>query len=76
MRQIQINLIFAADAEAFETNLENLARGNIARDEIAVSRIFFFKKIPTLGSRNVLWISRVALVFRNPDAPAFAARRL
>ena len=66
MRQIEINLIFAADAVAFETNLEDLARRNVARNEIAVSRIFFFEEIPAFVVRNVFRIARVAVDFAEP----------
>src|SRR4051812_26074654 len=32
VRQIQVDLILAVDAHAFETDLENLARRDVARD--------------------------------------------
>jgi len=45
--EIQINLVLGVDAFAFETDLEDLARGNVARNQVAVSRILLFKKIET-----------------------------
>ena len=53
MRQIEIDLILAADAVAFETDLKDLARRDIARHQIAVGRIFFFEKIPAFALGNV-----------------------
>ena len=38
---------------AFETDLKDLSRRDIARNEIAVRRIFFFEKIPALVLGNV-----------------------
>ena len=73
MRQIEINLIFAADAVAFETDLEYLAGRDVARDEIAVGRIFFFEKIPALGIGNVTRRASIGRISRHPDAAAFAA---
>src|SRR5437870_7579710 len=42
--QIEINLVLAIGAKAIETHLKDLARGNIAGDQIAVSRIFLLEK--------------------------------
>ena len=52
VRQVEINLVLAISAEAIETHLKDFARGNIARDQIAVSRIFLLEKIPALFLGN------------------------
>ena len=59
MRQIEINLIFAADAFALETDLKYLAGRDVARNEISVCRIFFLEEIPALGIGDFLRISRI-----------------
>ena len=46
VRQIKIDLILAAYPLAFQTDLENFSRGNVARDQIAVGRVLVFEKIP------------------------------
>ncbi len=66
---------FAADAVAFETDLEYFAGRDVARDEIAVCRIFFFEEVPAFAIRNVLGLASVHRITRNPDAAAFAAGR-
>ncbi len=55
MRQIKIDLILARDAVALKTDLEYLARRDVARNEIAIRRIFFLEEIPTLVFGNVFW---------------------
>ncbi len=52
MRQIEINLILTANAHALDAHLKDLACGDIARYEIAVSRIFFFEEVPAFVLRN------------------------
>ena len=73
MRQIKVDLVLAADTVALETDLKDLTRGNIARNQIAVCRILFFEKVPTLTIWNVLWSSCVGRISRDPDTSAFAA---
>ena len=48
MREIEIDLVLTADAIAFEADLEDLARGDVARNEVAVGRIFLFEEVPAL----------------------------
>src|SRR2546421_3043921 len=76
MRQIEIDLILAIDAIAVQADLEDFARGDVARHEVAVSRIFLFQKIPTLALWNRRRRTLITFLLRHPHAPAFAARRL
>ena len=46
--QVEIDLVLAADAFALDANLEDFARRDVARDEVAVRRILLFEKIKTL----------------------------
>ena len=75
MREIEINLILTGDAVAFETNLKYLARCDVARNEVAVGRILFLEKIPTLALGNVTRAARVAVRFWNPNTTAFTTSR-
>ena len=74
VRQIKVDLILRAHALAFNADLENFARGDVARDEIAVGRKLLFEEIPALTFRYRRWRSRVAGLSRHPNASAFAAR--
>src|SRR5258708_15139928 len=71
--QVEIDLIFAANSVALETDLEYLAGRDIAWDEIAVCGIFFFEKVPTLWIWNVAGRPSILRIARHPDAAAFAA---
>src|SRR5882724_4218858 len=76
VREVEINLVLPTDAVTVEANLKDLARGNVPGHKIAVSRIFFLKKIETLCFRNLRRRSCVAFLARHPDASPFSARRL
>src|ERR1044072_7391615 len=52
VRQIEINLVLTADAHAVNAHLKDLARRDVARNEIAVSLILFFKEIQTFTFGN------------------------
>src|SRR5439155_10404313 len=75
VREIEINLVLAVDPKAIDTNLKDLARGNITWHQIAVSRILLFEKIPTLFFGDRGRRSLIAFRARYPDASAFAASR-
>ncbi len=64
------------DAVAFAADAEDLARGDVARDEVAVLRIAFFEEVPPLGVGDLTRRASVTLFARHPDAAAFAAGRL
>src|SRR5690606_2573667 len=75
MCEIEIDLILTADAVAVDANLEDLTRGDVARDQVAVCRIFLLEEIPTLRFRYILRIAAVTVIFRDPNTPPFAAGR-
>src|SRR5215203_5508708 len=75
VRQIKVDLVFTAEAKTVDTHLEDLSRCDVARHEVAVGRIFFFEKIPTLALGNRRWRSHVALLSRHPNTSTFATRR-
>ena len=75
MREIEINLILAADAVALETYLKDLACSDVAWYQIAVGWVFFFEEIPTLGIGNIAWNTSVLRIAWNPNSSAFAAGR-
>src|SRR5262245_38292991 len=52
--QVKVNLIATADTHSIETDLEDLARCDIARHQVAVRWILLFEKIKTL----VVWNRR------------------
>ena len=56
-------------------DLEDRARRDVARHEVAVLRIPLFEEVIALIFGNALRIALVARLSRNPHAPAFAARR-
>ena len=76
VRHVEIYGGLSVQAEAFLIDdAMNGARGDVARDEIAVFRIPLFEKIKTLafgnGSRRALIVG----ISWNPHAAAFASRR-
>ena len=54
-------------------DVENLARGNVARHQVAVFRIALFEEVIPLGLGNLLRIARVLRLARHPHAAPFAA---
>ena len=52
VREIEIDLVLAIHSEAIETDLKNLAGGDVPRHQIPVRRIFFFEEIKALFFRN------------------------
>ena len=76
VRQIEVDLVVAVDAEAVEADLENLARRDVARDEVAVGRVLLFEEVPALGLGDGRRLAFIILRLRHPHAPALAARRL
>src|SRR4051812_39042238 len=75
MCQVEINLILSADTFAFQTNLKDLTRCYISRNEIAVCRISVLKKIPALIFRNISRTAFVGFVLWNPDTPTLTTSR-
>src|ERR1051325_845351 len=75
MRQIEIDLVLSADAKAVEAHLKDLARGDVARHEVAVSRIPLFEEVPAFVPRNLGWRPKVALPTRHPNTSTFPTRR-
>src|SRR5690349_18656903 len=74
VRQVEIDLVLAADTHAVDTDLKYLARGDVARDEVAVSGIFLFEEVPALALGNRRGHPRVAFSARHPNTSAFTAR--
>src|SRR6185369_5899745 len=52
VRQVEINLVLTTNTFALDTYLKDLAGRNVARHEVAVSRILLFEEIPALILRN------------------------
>src|SRR5450631_122197 len=75
--EVEVNHRLAIDAEVVLVHhFENRSSGHIARHEVAVFRIPLFEEVPTIALRDALWVALVSLRLRNPNASAFAARRL
>ena len=74
--EVEINAAPArADAAAFVANFLGAARGNIARGEVAVARVFALEIIIAIGFRDV--VRRPGAIFfplRHPDAAVVAER--
>src|SRR5579859_1767636 len=76
VREIEIDGVHSREAELFlEDDFVNSARGDVARDEVAVFWIPLFEEIKTFLLWNRARGTRVAGFARHPDAPAFAAER-
>src|SRR5438876_3964320 len=73
--EIEIDLVFAVDSKTIKTHLEDFARGDVARNEIAIGGILLFEKIPTLFFGDRGRRSLIAFRARNPHAATFATRR-
>ena len=75
--QVEIDHRLAVDAEVvLVDHLVNGAGGDVARHQVAVLRIPLFQEVPALGFGDALGSRLSPGVSRNPDAAAFAARRL
>src|SRR5450631_1819110 len=75
--EVEVNHRLAIDAEVVLVHhFKNRSSGHIARHEVAVFRIPLFEEVPTVVLRDALWVALVSLRLRNPNASAFAARRL
>ena len=62
------------DAQSFvRADVENLARGDVARHQVAVLRIALFEEVVALGFGNLLRRARVVRLARHPHAAPFAA---
>src|SRR5439155_9990118 len=75
VREIEIDHVPPADAQTFLANLEKLAGGDVARNQVAIFRISLFQEIKTLRLRNRIGMPCIAGLSRDPDAPAFATGR-
>ena len=77
MRQIQVHALLARlNAQALvHADVENLARRNVSRHQIAVFRITFLQEVVPLGVRNLPRVARILRSSRHPDPPSFAPRR-
>src|SRR5688572_25298951 len=73
MRQIEIDLVLAADPMTLKTNLKYFASRNIARNKVPVGRIFFLEEVPSLFFGDLARRPRITVLSRDPHAPAFAA---
>jgi hypothetical protein len=49
VRQVEVDLVLAVDAVAVEADLEDFARGDVARDEVAVGRVLLFEEVPAVA---------------------------
>src|SRR6185312_14267536 len=74
--KIEVDHVSAAHAQALLADFEDLAGGNVARDNVAVLGIPLFQDIVTLVLGDVIGIARIVRLARHPDAAAFAAGRL
>ena len=76
VRKVEVDHRLAIDAQVMLVHdLEDRARGHVARNQIAVLRIPLFEEVPALTCRNALRITLVARLLGNPDTSTFAARR-
>ncbi len=74
--EIEIDAASArADAATFIAHFLRAARGNVARSEVAVARIFALEIIIAIGFRNVVRrFGAIFLPFRHPDASVVPER--
>src|SRR5206468_7888542 len=70
--KIQIDLVLAVYSVTVETNLKDLTRGDVARYEVAVSRILLFQKIPSLRFGNRRRRTGISFRARDPHATTLA----
>src|SRR3954468_22917142 len=75
MCKLEINLVFTADAFAFQTNLKDLTRCDVTRNEVSIRRIFVFEEIPSLAFRDLSRTAVVAFALWYPNTPTLAAGR-
>src|SRR5690242_2787627 len=71
VRQVQIDLVLAADTHAVDADLKYLARGDVAWHEVAISGIFLLEEIQTFALGNRCRRPCVAFGARHPNTPAF-----
>ena len=77
VREVEIDHGLAVDAQVFFVDdFVNGAGGDVARDQVAVFGIPLFEEVEALGFGDRFGGALVAGRARNPDAAAFAARRL
>ena len=62
------------DAAAFVAHLLGVARGDVARHEVAEARVLALQVVVALGFGNLAGRARVALLQRHPDAAVVAQR--
>src|SRR5487761_491103 len=76
MREVEIDGVHSREAEFFlEDNFVDGARGDVARDQVAVFWVPLLEEIKTFLLRNRTSGARVTGFSRHPDAAAFAAQR-
>jgi hypothetical protein len=73
--QIEVDLLLAADAEAVAADQEDLARRDVARDEVAVGGVFLLEEIPAFLLGNRGGIPLVPGRSWDPHAPPLAPGR-
>jgi hypothetical protein len=78
VRQIQIHRqSVLLDAQSFPgADVKDLARGDVARHEIAIFRIALFQEIVALALGNILGRARILRALGHPHAAAFTAGAL
>ncbi len=77
VRQVEVDALpVRLDAQALvDADVEDLARGDVARHEVAVLRVALFEEVVALGLGNLARRPRVLRLARHPDAAPFAAGR-
>src|SRR5208282_4046346 len=83
VRDVEVDLVLVARALAVvdaallvEALLEELAAGDIARDQVAVARVLLFQEVLAPAFRHVAAWPLLLGVARDPDAAALAAHAL
>src|SRR5439155_11191312 len=71
--QIEVDHVPAPDAQPVLADLEDLAGGDVAGDEVAVFRVSFLEKVVPLRIGDRIRRARVARLFRHPDPSPLAA---
>ena len=76
VRKVEEHHVSAANAKAvLHANLEDLTCRDIARHDVSILWVALFEEVVPLGIGDLSWVARVALLARNPHAPALATRR-
>ena len=77
VRDVEVDGVLALDAHSHVLHhREDLARGDVARNQVSVPGIFLLEEMPALVLGNVLSPALVAFLLGHPDAPAFPTGRL